>query len=212
LSSVIVAMGAPLALIPAGAVAFSDERIFGQRATQLVNAGAEAGPAAVDDREVVPLPGWKTTGGFTAVQYGSPGGFPDAVQAPGGGRNFFAGGPGSRRVSTASQTVDVVSRAAAIDGGGVRVTLSALIGGLLDRGDSGVVEAVFLRRGGSTAGKLTIGPVTAADRAGKTRLLSRSGSARVPAGTRSIRVVMTARRVTGSYNDAYFDNLRLALR
>jgi hypothetical protein len=33
----------------------------------------------------------------------------------------------------------------------------------------------------------------------------------VPRKTRSIKVVLTARRVVGSYNDAYFDNISLKL-
>lgn len=33
----------------------------------------------------------------------------------------------------------------------------------------------------------------------------------MPRQTRSIKVVLTARRLVGSYNDAYFDNISLRL-
>ena len=177
---------------------------------RLLNHRAERGRGATNDRQKVPLPDWLTTGGFTAVQYGRPGGFPDAVNQR-NGKNFFAGGPGSSAVSTARQTVTVRSRAAAIDGGNVRVRLSALIGGLLDRPDSGVIEAVFLDSQGGTLGRLRIGPVDANDRHKRTGLIYRKCGGDVPAGTRSIRVVMTASRVSGSYNDAYFDNVGLTI-
>jgi hypothetical protein len=53
--------------------------------------------------------------------------------------------------------------------------------------------------------------VTAEQRKRVTNLLPRSASAPVPPGTRAIRVTMTATRVHGSYNEAIFDNLSLAV-
>src|SRR4051812_50012883 len=52
------------------------------------NAGAESG-AAGTGMQIVPIPGWTTTGGVTAVAYGSPGGPAQAV-----GLKMVACGPG----------------------------------------------------------------------------------------------------------------------
>ena len=177
------------------------------------NPGAESGPGATSDTAVVPIPRWTTAGGFTAVRYGAgfAGGGGSFLAAPrGGGKNFFAGGP-ERAVATATQRINVAGSAGAIDAGKVTARLSALIGGYLDRADNGRVSATFLSAAGNALGRLTIGPVTASDRGNKTGLLPRSGTLRVPKKTRSINVVLTARRLVGSYSDAYFDNISLRL-
>lgn len=85
----------------------------------------------------------------------SGGSFPAAPR--GGGKNFFAGGP-TRAIATATQRINVAGSAAEIDAGGVTARLSALIGGYLDRADSGRVTATFLSAKGRTLGRLTIGP------------------------------------------------------
>jgi hypothetical protein len=175
------------------------------------NPGAESGPGARSDTAVTPIPRWTTTGAFTAVRYGTRfagGAFPGAPQ--GGGRNFFAGGPESA-TSTATQRINVAGSAGKIDAGGVTATLSALIGGYLDRADNGRITAIFRSANGKALGRLTIGPVTPAARGNATGLIPVSGNKRVPRKTRSIEVVLTARRVAGFYNDAYFDNINLKL-
>ena len=179
----------------------------------LKNPGAESGPGATSDTAVAPIPRWTTAGGFTAVRYGASfaGGGGSFLAAPtGGGKNFFAGGP-THKFATATQRINVAGSAREIDAGRVTAKLSALIGGYLDRADNGRVSATFLSASGRTLGRLTIGPVTASDRGNTTGLLPRSGALRVPRQTRSIKVVLTARRVVGSYSDAYFDNISLKL-
>jgi hypothetical protein len=171
----------------------------------LQNGGAEAGPGATGDSQVVAPPGWTTSGSFTAARYGTQG-----LPAAGSGANLFAGGPGST-VSTAVQTVSVSADAVAIDSGQRRATLSASLGGWADQDDFATVEALFLDDGGSSLGSLAIGPVTEPDRNGQTVLLPRSSKKLVPAGTRSIRVVITAEREQGSYNDGYIDDVALVL-
>jgi hypothetical protein len=178
----------------------------------LQNPGAESAPGAPDAATIVPPPGWATTGEFTEVRYGASGGFPDvAVSAQiAGGANFFAGG--NAAVSTGTQAVDVSAAATQIDANGAQATLNAYIGGFDSQNDSATVVAVYLDAGGNQLGApVQIGPVTAADRTYKTTLLPRSTTAAVPAGTRQIRVVMTATRLDGSFNDGYIDNLRLSL-
>jgi hypothetical protein len=159
---------------------------------------------------MMPPPDWTTTGDFTVVQYGVAG-FP--TQAVGasidGGANFFAGG--NSAVSTATQAVDVSGFAGAIDAGTEAVTLSGDLGGYDSQDDNMVVTATYLSAAGSPLASLTIGPVTAADRDDQTTLLQRSATGPVPAGTRSIQVVMTSTRFEGEYDDGYGDNMSLTL-
>lgn len=170
------------------------------------NGGAESDPAA-NGSQVVPPTGWDTTGAFTVGRYGAEG-FPPAPA--GGGSNLFAGGPGAQ-LSVASQEVDPSSRTTRIDAGLVQATLSALLGGWEGQNDSATVRAVFMNDNGLVLDTFAIGPVTAADRGYKSKLLRDSRSESVPAQTRSIRVVIAARRASGNYNDGYADNVSLTL-
>lgn len=175
------------------------------------NPGAEDGTGAANVSDAPPVPSWTTASGFTAVQYGVDT-FPGTDEAGriGGGRNFFAGGPDNAG-SSATQTIDLAAAAAEIDAGQAKAALSADLGGWQGQDDSGVVDALFLDATGKELGRLSIGPVTAADRLSETKLLPRSTDGTVPAGSRSIRVAMTATRSAGAYNDGYFDNLSLTI-
>ena len=128
-----------------------------------------------------------------------------------GGGTFFAGGPDNDR-ATAAQIVDISGFAGSVDDGVAQITLSALIGGWEYQEDRGTVAAIFLDMTGRELGGLRIGPVTASQRNFSSRLLPRQASRTLPARTRTIRVVMTATRFSGPYNDGYFDNIMLSLR
>jgi hypothetical protein len=173
----------------------------------LQNPGAEAGAGATDSTAILAMPGWASTGSFTAVAYTAPGSPP----APSGaGANYFAGGPG-QPLTTAMQTVDVSASAGAIDAGQLQATLSGYLGGFAGQGDSAVVGATFLDASGTSLGSVAIGPVTTAERGGQSALLPRSATAAVPDFTRTIRVVISAERTEGNYNDGYADELALVL-
>ena len=166
----------------------------------------------------MPIPGWTTSTNFTEHTYDPAGSanFPDvaASAAINGGKQFFAGGPengAGNGVETATQVLSIASAASQIDSGGVAATLSADLGGFADQEDQASAAASFLGSAGQQLGRVAIAPVTAADRHDTTELLARTGSAAVPAGTRSVRVVMTATKFAGAYNDAYLDNLSLTL-
>ena len=187
---------------------------------QIVNGNAEAGTGSSDSSTTapVPIPGWTTTPNITEHTYDPAGSaaFPDvnASAAIGGGNQFFAGGPDNstdNTVETATQVVDVSAAATEIDAGTITATLSADLGGFSTQGDNAAVTATFLNSTGAQLGTLTIGPVTAADRNNTTQLLRRSASGTVAPGTRTVRVVLTATKTDGSYNDAYADNLSLTL-
>jgi hypothetical protein len=166
----------------------------------------------------VPIPGWASTTNFTEHTYDPAGSqaFPDvnASASIGGGRQFFAGGPANgngNTVETATQDVDVSIAATEIDTGGVSAMLSADLGGFAGQDDQAKVTAMFLDSARRQLGNLTIGPVTAIDRNNVTKLVPRTGSAAVPSATRTIRVVITATKFAGAYNDAYLDNVSLSL-
>jgi hypothetical protein len=177
----------------------------------VVNGDAEAAPGATDSSAQPAVPGWTIESTFTAVQYGAPD-FPTTNDSAGigGGRNFFAGGPGGA-TSAATQVIDVSAAAPEIDGGKVPVTLSALLGGFASQTDRATVTATFLGAGGGALGAVGLPAVTAADRNSVTALLRRTASSTVPAGTRSISVRIDAIRDEGFYNDAYVDNVSLVL-
>ena len=186
----------------------------------VVNGNAETGTGSSDSSTTAPapIPGWTTTPNMTEHTYDPAGSaaFPDvnASATIGGGNQFFAGGPDNvtdNTVETATQNVDVAVAATEIDAGTLTATLSADLGGFSTQGDDAAVTATFLSSAGGQLGTLTIGPVTAADRNNTTQLLPRSASDTVPPGTRTVRVVLTATKTDGAYNDAYADNLSLML-
>lgn len=183
----------------------------------VLNPGADDSQGASDDTTIIPPPSWTTTGSLTAVQYGADGGpfplpSPAVRDAINGGANFFSGGRMTN--STGEQTYDVSAAAPEIDARGVPAFLSGYLGGFATQRDNVVVSAVFLDQSGANLGSVSIGPVTPEDRADqpeRTTLLLRSASADVPAGTRAIRLTLTATKVDGGRNDGYADNLSLTL-
>jgi Ca2+-binding RTX toxin-like protein len=176
------------------------------------NPGAEADTGASDSAGTVAPSQWSSAGSFTAVQYGATG-FPSTAVSTsiGGGANFFAGGPGAA-TSTGEQTIDVTGAAAEINAGQVSVRLSAHLGGFFTDDDEAKITAEMQDEPADTVfATLQIGPVTAADRGNQTTLLPRAATAEVPPGTEEIRVLVTATRSDGSYNDGYADNVSVTL-
>jgi hypothetical protein len=176
----------------------------------VLNPGAEDGAGSPDSSQVLPPPSWTTTGELTAIQYGASG-YPTPADSSsiGGGTNFFAGGNAS--VSTGEQIIDVSGAATEIDEGAVEADLDAFLGGYDSQDDNAKVVAGFRDATGAETKTLQIGPVTREDRSDQTTLLSRSNHTTVPAGTRSIRVTLTATDLQGAANDGYADNISLAL-
>lgn len=180
----------------------------------VLNPGAEDGPGAPDSSQIIPPPQWTVTGGLTAVQYGAAGGYPSTAVGTSisGAANFFSGG--NTPTSTGEQVIDVSGAAAEIDGGAVVADLSAYLGGYDGQDDRAMVVAAFRDGAGTESKTLQVGPVTLEERSGQadtTTLLPRSIAGTVPAGTRSIRVTLTAIGVQGTFNDGYADNINLSL-
>lgn len=175
------------------------------------NPGGESDAGASDTATVVVPSAWKTNGPFTTVRYGTPGGFPTTAVAAriGGGANFFAGG--NAAVSSAEQVIDVADATSEIDAGRARARLSALLGGYQTQGDAAKVDVVYLSASSGRLGGLQVGPVTEADRGSETTFVNRSAEGAIPRGTRQLRVVVTAIRVNGTYNDGYADSVSVAI-
>jgi hypothetical protein len=178
----------------------------------LSNPGAEAGTPADDDASSPAPPDWSRTGGFTFVRYGTVAGlfpFPSrrVAQALDAGDAFFAGGPG--RNGSATQVADLAAAAPEIDLGQGTISLSALLGGYRASSDGAIVEAAFRGPGGASRGSVRIGPVQSGERAAATTLVPRSVSARIPPLTRSVAVTLRSTPASGSYDDAYFDEISL---
>ena len=175
----------PILLAAAGlaAVALAVPALGGKAALPsgnlLQNPGAEVA-AGAKDYEVVALPGWQTSPGFTALRYK-----PKALDLPstddaarlGGGANYFAGGGANSATASATQAVDVSADGSIVDAGTVVATLGALVGGSRAQEDSGTVEAAFLDASGRQLGRVAVGPVTAEQRQRVTNLLPLAASA-----------------------------------
>lgn len=146
------------------------------------------------DRGEQPMAGWLS---------------PVQGEAIGGGRNFFAGGYAP--LSRITQTIDLSPLAHDIDAQQVDYTLSAALGGWKDDGDFSMFIARYHDVSGHVIGTVVIGPVTAADREGRSQLLPRQACGTVPSGARNVTVELLCIRLKGDANGAYADNLSLVL-
>ena len=176
----------------------------------IVNGNAEAAVGSTDGTPV-PTPGWTLAGEATAGQYGAPYGYPGPTD-PGPddrGNNLFAGGVADD-ISTFTQTVNLSQFASAIDTNGASYLLSGWLGGWDGQDDNAALTVTFQGAASSALRTGTIGPVLSSDRSGVSGLFFRSTSGAVPAGTRTVLVVLTITRTSGTNNDGYADNLSLA--
>jgi hypothetical protein len=171
----------------------------------LENPGAEQSGA--------PTPHWNPLGSsFILVDYGT-GAYPSRAigDGIGGGCAFFTGG--QQASVTARQDINL-SQIPEITSPGVTATLSGDLGGFETQEDNARVEVTY-EAAGNPVGSLTIGPVTAAERGGRTGFVARRASAQVPPSADLARVTVTLTRVgagSGSEdNDGYADNLGFTL-
>lgn len=181
------------------------------------NPGAEDSPGS-DVATVVKPVGWATTGNLSAWTYA-----PTESDKPtqafaatiGGGKNFFAGGPGDnsgkQTTHTATQTIDVSGATTEIDAGQVGATLTAFIGGYTVAKDLATVTTRFLDAAGAQIGSVRVGPVTFDDRKRLTVLLKRTAQANLPPKTRSMAVVIAVTADGNGAHHAYVDNISLIL-
>ena len=128
-----------------------------------------------------------------------------------GGCYFFSTGSHVMSNASSSQTVDL-QKVTEIAGGNVVATLSGYLGGFEAQEDNAQVQVDFLDQdGGDVGNAIVIGPVTAADRGGKTNLLRRLASGTVPEQAKAARVTIVLTNVSGGATDGYADNLSFSL-
>ena len=170
-----------------------------------VNSGAEAGRGGAG--QVVPIPMWRTTGTMTAVRYGTPG-FPTRAQARAvnGEANVFYCGGGSS-AATARQRIALRGRSRLIDAGSLSLELTVRIGSTTKDGDSGTLIVRYLGADGSLAGALQTETVVP----GRGVLPRYKATGGVPAGTRSLLVILEGTPAAGTGCDMLFDNVSVRL-
>jgi uncharacterized protein (TIGR03437 family) len=177
----------------------------------IVNGNADAPTGSTGSDFPLDIPGWVRSANFSVVQYAAGADLKPADPGPSDrGAAYFFGGPQNAQ-STATQDIDVSAAAATIDTSKVTFNFMGWLGGYNSQNDSLSVKAEFRDWSGKALGSATIGPVLATDRSNLTSLLQRLQTGGVPAGTRYVRVAITAVRTDGSDNDALADSLSLTL-
>jgi hypothetical protein len=196
-----------LAVLGAGVLCASVAQAY-TSANLLVDGDAEAGRCTTDWNSVTGVPGWTVVQGNPSIVCYSIASFSTPSNAH--GNALIADGPYGD--SALLQNVDVSSAAAAIDGGAVTYALSGWLGGWgAYAGQASVTLRFYDAHDVQLGTPAQIGPVTASDRGSKTALLARNVSGQLPAGTRSIGVLLQFAQTSASYNIGYADNLSLTL-
>lgn len=179
----------------------------------ILNGDAEADTVLGGSGSDHNLSNWDPEAGtFTAVRYTAGGGFP-TVSDPGPasrGNFFFAGGPQNGVTSSGTQIINVADCSADIDANRQPYDVSGFFGGFASQPDTATLTLTFRDGANASLGSTAIGTVTAGDRGNATGLISRAANGVIPAGTRTIEVVLSMPPTAG-YNDGYADNLSFVL-
>ena len=188
---------------------FAAPAFAGTSANLLVDGDGEAGTCTSDWSDVNTVPGWTVTQGSPSIVCYAIGSFSTPGNAS-GGNAFIADGPYGD--SALRQNVDVSSAASAIDGGNITYTLSGWLGGYTVYNGQAVVTATFLDAHGKPLGTpAQLAGANASARNDKTGFLAESATGNLPAGTRTISVLLQFNNTSASYNIGYADNLSLTL-
>ncbi|GHE39452.1 hypothetical protein GCM10018785_06340 [Streptomyces longispororuber] len=182
----------------------------------VVNGDAESGPGGSAE-PVTAVRGWKVVQGAPAlVPYSLGGGYPTASD-PGPerrGSRFFSGGNSPR--TALSQDIPLPwsgpAGRRAVDAGRVRYAVTAWLGGYAGQEDGARLSVEFRDDQGTPVALSVLGPVSAAERGGRTGLVRCEAEALVPPGARSARVLLVfTRSGGGTSNDGYADAVSLTL-
>jgi hypothetical protein len=170
-----------------------------------VNSGAEA--ARGGRGKVVPIPLWKTTSKMTAVKYGTAG-FPSKAVArdSNGRKSFFFCGKKTAK-SEALQRIGIYRRNRLIDRGGLSLRLTVRIGSNTTDGDAGRMIVRYRNGAGRVIGRLRT--ETVEDTGGSMPRFMTTGA--VPAGTRTLQVVLKGTGTAGTRCNVFFDNVSVKL-
>ncbi len=188
---------------------FATSAVAANSGNLLVDGDGESGTCTTDWSAVNTVPGWTVTQGSPSIVCYSIGSF-STPSAGSGGSAFIADGPYGD--SALRQNVNVSTAATAIDGGNVTYNLSAWLGGYTVYNGQAVVTATFLDVNGKPLGTpAQLAGVNASARSDESGFVAKSATGNVPAGTRTIAVLLQFTDTSGSYNIGYADNLSLTL-
>jgi len=165
----------------------------------ILNPGAEAGDTSAGGWDAVTIPGWSVRSGLpTVVKYGTSG-FPSAKD-PGPrakGQKLFAGGAGGTAVLSQEVRLQVAGGGALK--AGTECRLSAWLAGW--QASYATAEAALVSSSGRTLGTIRLAKVVAAPRQTKPGGLKlESASARLPAKTWGVKVVLTLGTILKNYD------------
>lgn len=163
----------------------------------------------------VPVPWWRVDSGteFTAIAYGTSGGFP-TNSSPGPadrGRSFFSGGT-SGTYSGATQAISLKDYLPMIQAGNASFSMTGWFGGYSAQGDLAYLDVYWKDANGGVLGAGRVGPVTESQRGGVTGLVRRTTSGIIPRKAVKASVHLHMVRSDGTYNDGYADNLSLTIQ
>ncbi|CAF1165920.1 unnamed protein product [Adineta steineri] len=156
--------------------------------------------------------GWKYTGLPIQVAYAADWDLSATTPGPSDrGQCYFTGY--YKASNSMSQTINIndATTLSLIDSGKVSANLSGWLGGYLGQDDNAKVTLNFNNQDGTKIGSaITIGPVLSSDRKSITGLVARQSAGKVPAGTRSMNVLVDFTLTYGD-NDGCVDNIAVVL-
>ncbi|CAF1098158.1 unnamed protein product [Adineta steineri] len=176
----------------------------------VTNGNGEIGNCSSSNASVSPM-GWNVNGPITQIYYNNTS-FPD--------QNFATIGPSDRgecyfmghdSASTSMwQIVNLTNQIdpVLIDSFTVKFNLSAWLGGITVQNDSVVIMLTFSDGNNLMVGNNTyIGPVLATDRANRSLLVAKQATGLVPVHARSVTILVTITRFTGTANNGDVDDI-----
>jgi Phosphoesterase family len=175
----------------------------------IVGGDGEAGACSDDPRAVTTIPGWTVLKGSPSLLCHTAA---DSLTPRDGhlGKGFLAGGPYGD--SALMELIDVSSAQAAIDAGSTTFTLSGWLGGQGgDRIAAATLTIRFLGALGQPKGVASLPRAAAIAGDDRNQFLEESISNTVPAGTRSISVMLQFAGTENHLNSGCADNLSLTL-
>lgn len=177
------------------------------------NPGFEDGPGITSTNDpIVTIPQWIRQLGTPQVAQYRQGGFKMTSQnmPPDGGNNYFAGGKNrTGNTLVQSQLLDSDHRTAINQG--AKFSFSAYIGGYSNHADPLNLYVEWMDPTNRVLGKTSVPGVTPKDRNNTTKMLPRSTSGTVPAGTVKFKVTVETALRSGTWQDSYADNIVLTI-
>lgn len=169
-------------------------------------------PGAENAQSAGSIPGWNIVNNATVASYGTIG-LPSSSSpgSPNRGGKFFLGGADNSSLSSLTQTIDLTEISEFVDNDRVAFRLAAYLGGVAGQDDSALVATVFNDVSGDSVGTANIiGPTNFA-RSNTTGMLLRQRFGVIPAGTRSVTLVLSFSRSGAGTNEGCADDLSFSL-